>query len=42
VLVEEKLVSPDALDHLRRAGTVNASFARWTLETLASWCESNL
>jgi asparagine synthase (glutamine-hydrolysing) len=42
VLVEEKLVAPDAFDRLRQAGTVNASFASWTLGTLASWCESNL
>ncbi len=42
VLVEEKLVAPDALDRLRQAGTVNASFASWTLGTLASWCELNL
>ena len=42
VLVEEKLVAPDAFDRLRQAGTVNASFASWTLGTLASWCELNL
>lgn len=42
VLVEEKLVASDAFDRLREAGTVNASFASWTLGTLASWCELNL
>src|SRR6185295_8298875 len=42
VLVEEKLVAPDAFDSLREAGTVNASFASWTLGTLASWCELTL
>lgn len=42
VLVEEGLVAADAFDRLREAGTVNASFASWTLGTLALWCELNL
>ena len=42
VLVNEGLVAPGALERLRSAGTVNASFAAWTLGTLGAWCEANL
>ena len=42
VLVNEGLVAPGAVERLRSAGTVNASFAAWTLGTLGAWCEANL
>jgi asparagine synthase (glutamine-hydrolysing) len=41
-LVDGGLIAPGALDQLRSAGTVNASFAAWTLGTLGAWCEANL
>ncbi|MDP9270176.1 MAG: asparagine synthase (glutamine-hydrolyzing) [Chloroflexota bacterium] len=41
-LVDEGLVRPDAFARLARPGTVKASFASWTLGTLAAWCEANL
>jgi asparagine synthase (glutamine-hydrolysing) len=41
-LVEQGLVAPGALARLRSTGTVNASFAAWTLGTLGAWCEANL
>ena len=41
-LVDEGLISPVAFDHLRTRRTVKASFAFWSLGTLASWCEKNI
>jgi asparagine synthase (glutamine-hydrolysing) len=42
VLVEEKLVAPDAIETLRRDGSTGASFALWALGTLSAWCDRNL
>jgi asparagine synthase (glutamine-hydrolysing) len=41
-LVEEGLIAPDAFDRLRSRPSVKASFALWTLGTLASWVQRNL
>jgi asparagine synthase (glutamine-hydrolysing) len=42
VLVEQGLLSPDAITTLREDGSVGASFALWALGTLVAWCEENL
>jgi asparagine synthase (glutamine-hydrolysing) len=42
VLVEQGLLSPDAIKTLREDGSVGASFGLWALGTLVAWCEHNL
>jgi asparagine synthase (glutamine-hydrolysing) len=41
-LVEEGLVAPDAATALAERGSVNASFALWTLGTLSAWAKNVL
>ncbi len=41
-LFEQGLVAPDAVDRLRRDGSVGGSFALWTLGTLMMWTDRNI
>jgi asparagine synthase (glutamine-hydrolysing) len=42
MLVEQGLLDPAGIEHLRRDPSTGAAFALWTVGTLTAWCERNL